>query len=104
MQRARRDQSFDIGAIALAAVAIGDEAQVGIFVPVIDQSGQHVPRDFDLTGAVDLSPHGPRRIIDDHDVVRSMRGCRAGHAADQCHLGQSQCAQFHFPVLLLTIA
>ena len=66
----QRDQRFDVAAIALAPVAIGDQANV---LPLCTQRrlriGKGLPRDLNLCHPINLPPHRPRGIKDDHQVL-----------------------------------
>ena len=82
VHRLRGHQGFDIGAIALAAMTIGDEPQVRLSAPPLDQIPQHIAGNFHLGDAVNLSPHGPGRIIDDDDIFCRLRPSGAKDRGD----------------------
>ncbi len=85
VQRPRLNQGFDIAAVALAAMAIGNQAKMSVGIPTVDELSHHVTSDLDLAGAIDLPPHGPRGVIDNHDIFRGAGGCRRGEAACDHH-------------------
>ncbi len=59
---AGRDQGFDIGAIALAPVAIDGEPDLLIPGQALQEIADHLLGDGDLGLAVDLPPHGARGV------------------------------------------
>ncbi len=70
VDRAGLHHQLDIRAIALPAMPVGQQTQIGRLRPGFDKTGHHVAGDLDLGRALDLSPHRVRSVIDDHHIVR----------------------------------
>ena len=71
-------QHFDVGAIALAAVAVGDQAEVAA-VPAIEHRIHRFAGDGDLRLAADLAPHRAGGVEHQHRLrLRGFSGMQAG--------------------------
>ncbi|MQM37585.1 hypothetical protein KBTX_01586 [wastewater metagenome] len=72
------DQHLDIAAVALATVAIGNEAEHVRRIAGLDQVTEDTPGDGDLGLAVDPAPHGPGGIENEHGIGRGRRAPVSG--------------------------
>ena len=65
----RRDQHFDVGAIALLAMAVGHEPQFPVRRKASQNLGHGIARDLELRNAIDLPPHRARAVHHDNGPV-----------------------------------
>ncbi len=97
IHRTDRHHGFDIRAGTLLPVAIGDKAQIGPGGPGVEQVAHHPARDLDLCHTVDLAPHRPRGVIDDHHVFGlQSRGGKKRDTEGRCRTAHSHCHSAHF--------
>ncbi len=72
VQRSGCDNGFDIATIRFPAMPIGNQPQIDICRPVIDEIAHDLPGNLDLGHPLDLPPHRTRSIINDNHIL----GCR----------------------------
>ncbi len=72
------DEQFDVLAVALAPVPIGDEAEFRVLGQLVHQPGDDLAGDLDFGPAFDLPPHAARGIEHQNRSGRLFRGVEGG--------------------------
>ena len=72
--RRRRDDQFNVAAITLAAVAVGQQADFLGFRDAAQHLADRLARDFKFRATVDLAPHGPGPVHHDDGPGRLCQG------------------------------
>ena len=97
---ADRDDIFDVVTISLSTMPIDCQPQLYIRVPLFDDIFQRVSGDHDLWHSIDLPPHTPRCVENDH----CLRLIRCSCTTKECRKEQHDTQYYffhHYPPMLL---